>query len=228
MQSLADVYEGWITSIPNPRFLMHKFSFVLAIGSFCSNCLFYFWWLNNNLAAVPCCVYHMLLWFMGSFNWILLFPGKQGNPLHCSATLPIYPVCAKMHADGFVFEIHLAVPKYNSTRQWSAENQNLDREMQSNICYTELHGQGRIHAFNSCSALGEFKQERGASVFCARRQESAMSMWTDGWIITKIAHKLLAFCWQWSGQREKALWRVACNYHGSLPRLGWTLTQPST
>ena len=39
----------------------------------------------------------------GLLNWILSFPGKQGNPLYCSATLPIYPVCVKMHADGFVF-----------------------------------------------------------------------------------------------------------------------------
>lgn len=50
---------------------------------------------------------------MGSFNWILLFPGKQGNPLYYSATLPIYPVCVQMHADEFAFQIHLAVPKYD-------------------------------------------------------------------------------------------------------------------
>lgn len=29
-------------------------------------------------------------------------------------------------------------------------------------------------------------------------------------------------------EREKMLWRVACNYHGSLPRLDRTLTQPAT
>lgn len=157
----------------SPRFLMHKFSFVPALGSFCSNCLFYFWWLNNNLAAVPCCVYHMLLWFMGSFNWILLFPGKQGNPLYCSATLPIYPVCAKMHADGFVFQIRLADPKYNSMRQRSAQNLNSDGEMEPSVCVAELQTQGRGRAFKCSRAAGEFMQEHGARV-CVQGDRGAL------------------------------------------------------
>lgn len=113
--SLINVFEGWITSTPGPRSPMHKFSFVPALGSFCSNYLFYFWWLNNNLSAVPCCVYHMLLWFTGSINWILLFPGKQGNPLYCSATLPIYPVCVERHTDGCTFQIQSL-----NVSQWGA------------------------------------------------------------------------------------------------------------
>lgn len=153
-QSLADVYEGWITSSPNPRFFMHKFSFFPTLGSFSSNCLFYFWWLNNNLAVVPCCVYHMLLWFMGSINWILLFPGKQGNPLYCSATLPIYPKCVKMHADGSIFQIYLADPKYNEMRHWSSDN----------VAQHLWDWQGHIPEFKCSCAVGEFRQEHCVSV----------------------------------------------------------------
>lgn len=77
--------------------------------------------------------------------------------------------------------------------------------------------QRHILAFKFSRAAGELTQEHGESACARGRQESAVFMWTDGWIITKIAHKLLAFNWRWSGQREKALWQVACNYHGSLP-----------
>lgn len=34
----------------------------------------------------------MLLWFTGSFNWVLSFPGKQGSPPpYRSAASPVYP-----------------------------------------------------------------------------------------------------------------------------------------
>lgn len=48
-------------------------------------------------------------------------------------------------------------------KQWSAGNQNSDREMEPDICDTELHHvQGPNHAFKFSSAVGEF--EYGASV----------------------------------------------------------------
>lgn len=59
---------------------------------------------------------------------------------------------------------------------------------------------------------------------CAGRHESAVSLWTDGWIITKKTHKLLAFRRQWLEQRDRKCYDdwTACNYHGSLPRLDST------
>lgn len=114
-------------------------------------------------------------------------------------------------------------------RHRGAENQNSDGEMETDICDTELQVQGHSHASKFSCAVRELEQEHGDQCLCAGRHESAVSMWTDGWIITKITHKLLAFLLAMvRAEREKALWRVARNNHGSLPRLDCTLTQPST
>lgn len=74
------------------------------------------------------------------------------------------------------------------------KNQNSDGgEMEPDVCDTELHVQGRICAFKFSSAVGGFEWEHGGQCLCAWGRESAASVWTDGWIITKITHKLLAF-----------------------------------
>lgn len=102
--------------------------------------------------------------------------------------------------------------------------------MEPSICDTELHVQGRVSMhLNVAVCSGWIHARAWGEGLCAGRQESAVSMWIDGWIITKITHKLFAFCWRWSGQRERKRcdeWHVITMAHclDSAPR-SWTLSR---
>lgn len=153
---------------------------------------------------------------------------KRGNPLYYSATLPIYPVCVWMHTDGFAFQNHLAVPKYDSKRHWGAEKPKFRKRGNGAWCFaTQSHG-GALKFRGAAEANSSESTGAGDCVQGGTREFGVhVSRWVNhyGDSAQAVSFSLATV----GAEGEKAAWRVAaCNYHGSVPRLDWTLTQPST
>ena len=141
---------------------------------------------------------------------------------------------------GLCFLIRLAVPKYNQPNEAlecrGKKNPNSDvGEMEPDVCDTELQVQGRIHAFKFSDVVGGFEWEHGGQCLCVCVGMGECCVRVNRWVnhyqdnaqaVRFFFFFFFFFQRRRSVQREKVLWRVACNYRGSLPRLGWTLTRP--